>query len=395
VLTYFKFASYDSEDYVRREGEQVAKKQKSEHLFMMYPNERDLLRFYSNLPGKAKKRLRLYSKWNCLCFAKEDYDALKERKMINEDEHKEKQVVVEANIKFKLHNDLSSAQVIPWGVSRVQAPKVWDVTEGNTVKVGIIDTGIDGKHPDLRGNVKGGVNTYNSTSPFTDENGHGTHVAGTVAALNNSFGVVGVAPRVELYALKCFSPDGTATLTDIAQAIDWAIHHQVHVLNMSFGSREESQILHSAIKAALRAGIIMIASSGNASESLDYPARYPEVFAIGAIDQKDRVAKFSNYGRTLNYVAPGVDILSTWPVAPGYNTLSGTSMASPHISGLCALLLSQAPHLSPLQLKQIFDRAAQRLPGVSLVKQGRGVVTAPRVLSELAKAKKGKSSTST
>lgn len=377
------------ETTARREGEQVAKHQHKDHLFMMYPNEQDLLRFYSNLPNKAKKRLRLYSKWHCLCFIKEDYEALKERKMINEEEHTEKQVVVEANIKFKLHTDLSSSQVIPWGVSRVQAPKVWDITEGNAVKVGIIDTGIDGKHPDLRGNVKGGVNTFNSTSPYVDENGHGTHVAGTVAAINNSFGVVGVAPKVELYALKCFSPDGTATLTDIAQAIDWAIHHDIKVLNMSFGSQDKSQVLHRAIKAALDHGIIMIASSGNADEPLDYPARYPEVFAIGALDQKDRVAKFSNYGKTLNYVAPGVDILSTWPVAPGYNTLSGTSMSSPHISGLCALLLSQAPHLTPLQVKRILDRAAQRLPGISLTKQGKGVVTAPRILSELAKAKKG------
>lgn len=370
----------------------MAKKKKQEHLFMMYPNEQEMLRFYSNLPNKAKKKLRLYSKWHCLCFMKDDYEALKERKLINEEEHEQKQVVVEANIKFNLHQDLSSAQVIPWGVQRVQAPKVWEITEGNAVRVGIIDTGIDGKHPDLKANVKGGVNTYNATSPLSDENGHGTHVAGTVAAVNNSFGVVGVAPKVELYSLKCFSPDGTATLTDIAQAIDWAIHHRMQVLNMSFGSSENSRVLHQAIKAALHHGIIMMASSGNSSTPLEYPAKYPEVFAIGALEPNDRIAKFSNYGKTLNYVAPGVDILSTWPVTPGYNTLSGTSMASPHMSGIAALLLSQSPQLSPQQVKRILDRAAQRLPGIPVIKQGRGVVTAPRVLSELAKVKKGKAS---
>src|SRR4051794_22135058 len=109
---------------------------------MMYPNEQDLLRFYSNLPNKAKKRLRLYSRWNCLCFAKEDYDTLKDRKMIKEEEHAEQQVVIESNIQFKLHSDLSSTQITPWGITRVQAPQVWELTEGSSVKVGIIDTGI-------------------------------------------------------------------------------------------------------------------------------------------------------------------------------------------------------------------------------------------------------------
>lgn len=366
----------------------MAKKQTHEHLFIMYPNEQDLLRFFSNLPNKAKKRLRLYSKWHCCSLLKEDYETLKKQLIVKEEEHADQKVVVESNIRFKLHANTTTTQVIPWGVSRVQAPQSWRLTEGASVKVGIVDTGIDGRHPDLQGNIKGGVNTYSTTSPFIDENGHGTHVAGTVAALNNSFGVVGVAPKVELYALKCFSPDGVADLTDIAQAIDWAIHHQIRILNMSFGSREGSQVLHRAIKAALDAGIIMIASSGNSSETLDFPAKYPEVLAIGALDRNNRVPGFSNFGKTLNYVEPGVDILSTWPVTPGYNTLSGTSMSSPHLTGICALLLSKAPHLTPLQVKRILDRASTRLPGVSIAKQGRGIVTAPRVLSELSKAKK-------
>lgn len=369
----------------------MGKKQNQEHLFMMYPNEQDLLRFYTNLPHKAKKRLRLYSKWHAFSLLKEDYEILKDRMIIKEEDHANQQVVIESNIKFKLHGDLSTTQVIPWGISRVQAPQVWETTEGASVKVGIVDTGIDGRHPDLQGNIKGGVNTVNNTSPFIDENGHGTHVAGTIAALNNTFGVVGVTPKVELYALKCFSPDGTASLTDIAQAIDWAIDNDIKVLNMSFGSREGSQVLHRAIKAALDAGVIMVASSGNTSETLDFPGRYPEVLAIGALDRNNRVAKFSNYGKTLNYVEPGVDILSTWPVSPGYNTLSGTSMATPHLTGICALILSQAPNVTPLQIKRILDRASQRLPGISVTKQGRGIVTATRVMSELSKVRKSSS----
>ncbi|RKD24612.1 hypothetical protein BEP19_09565 [Ammoniphilus oxalaticus] len=371
----------------------MAKKREQEHLFLMYPNERQLLRCYDNLPKRAKRRLRLYARWHCLSLLKEDYETLKSRLLISNDQDEEQRITVESNIQFTLHDaNRASKQTVPWGISRLQAPQVWTTSEGAGVKVGVIDTGINAHHPDLNGNVKGGVNTFNSTSPFVDDNGHGTHVAGTIAALNNSFGVVGMAPRAELYALKCFAPEGTADLVDIAQAIDWAIHHQVRVLNMSFGSAESSPVLHRAIKAALQAGIIMVASAGNSSATLDYPARYPEALAIGALDSQNRVASFSNYGKTLNYVAPGVDILSTWPVPPGYNTLSGTSMSAPHISGLCALLLAQNPELTPLQIKRLMDQAARRIPRAPLNKQGRGVVTASRLLAALSKMNKSSSS---
>lgn len=351
----------------------------------MYPSEQDLLRFYANLPKKAKKKLRLFSKWHVISMLNEDYEALKDRIMAQQTESGQPHIQTEANIQYKLHQQLSKNQVTPWGVARVKAPEVWEASDGTGVKVGILDTGIDGKHPDLRGLIKGGVNTADSSSPYMDENGHGTHVAGTVAALNNKFGVVGVAPKVELYALKCFSPDGTASLNDIAQAIDWAIDHNVRILNMSFGSREPSQVLHRAIKSALNHGIMMIASSGNSAESIDYPARHAEVLAIGALGRNNKIASFSNYGSQLNYVLPGVDILSTWPVSPWYTTLSGTSMATPHLTGICALLLAQAPELTPIPLKKILDRSTERLPQVSQKKQGRGLVIATKAQSELMK----------
>ncbi len=360
---------------------------KQEHLFIMYPSEQDLLRFYANLPKKAKKRLRLYSKWHAISMLKEDYEALKNRMVAQEMEGDQTNIQTEANIQYTLHQQFTKSQVTPWGVAKVQAPEVWETTEGAGIKVGILDTGIDGRHPDLRGMIKGGVNTADSSSPFIDENGHGTHVAGTVAALNNQIGVVGVAPKTELYALKCFSPDGTASLTDIAQAIDWAIDQKIRILNMSFGSRESSQVLHRAIKTALKHGIIMIASSGNSSESVDYPARHAEVLAVGAIGRNNKVASFSNYDSKLNYVQPGVDILSTWPVSPGYSTLSGTSMATPHLSGICALLLAQAPELTPIQMKKILDRSSVHLTGVSKKKQGRGLVIATKAQSELMKSR--------
>lgn len=361
---------------------------KQEQLFIMYPSEQDLLRFYANLPKKAKRKLRLFSKWHVISLLREDYEALKDRIMTQDIEGEQHQVQTEANIQYTLHRQLAKSQVTPWGVAKVKAPQVWETTEGAGIKVGILDTGIDGKHPDLHGLIKGGVNTADSSSPYIDENGHGTHVAGTVAALNNQIGVVGVAPRAELYSLKCFSPEGTASLTDIAQAIDWAIDQKIRILNMSFGSREPSEVLHRAIKSALNHGIVMIASSGNSAESIDYPARHAEVLAVGALGRNNKVASFSNYGSKLNYVQPGVDILSTWPVSPGYSTLSGTSMATPHLTGICALLLAQAPELTPIQIKRILDQSTVRLSGVSLKKQGRGLVTALRAQSQLLKLRK-------
>ncbi|RXT08159.1 S8 family peptidase [Ammoniphilus sp. CFH 90114] len=351
-----------------------------DHLCVMYTSENDLLRFYSNLPAMAKQRIKLYPKWNALSLLNQDYEILKDRMAI-QGESETKGPIIEQNVMYKLHQTYSDKQVTPWGVSRVQAPTAWSRNQGDGVRVGIIDTGIDARHPDLRDNVKGGINTVDTSSPFVDRNGHGTHVAGIVAALNNQIGVVGVSPKAALYALKAFDADGTASLTDIAQAIDWAIDNNIRILNLSFGSRDTSKILHQAIKAALKKGILMIASAGNSSETLDYPARHPEVLAVGAINKNGRVPSFSNFGKTLNYVEPGVDILSTWPESPNYNTLSGTSMATPHLTGICALLLSQAPELTPSQIKRILDRSAQKLPRISSRKQGRGIVKVNRVLS--------------
>jgi subtilisin len=360
----------------------------SENLLVSYDSVREFNYFCANLPKRIKKKIKVYPRWQTISIPKDAFEHILNRMTAQENEDHNKTMQTEVNIRFKLHGTFTEQQVIPWGVSAIQAPKVWPQDQGESVKVGIVDTGIDGRHPDLRSNIEDGVNTVDSSNPFIDLNGHGTHVAGTAAAVNNSVGVTGVAPRASLFSLKAFAADGTAFLSDIAEAIDWAIDRNIRILNMSFGSRESSQVLHRAIKAANEEGVIMIASSGNASESLDYPARHEEVLAVGAVNKNRRLASFSNFGRTLNYVEPGVDILSTWPVSPGYNSLSGTSMAVPHLTGICALLLSKAPELTAQQVKDILDRAAIRLPGISRLKQGQGAVTATRALNELIKREK-------
>ncbi|WCN36913.1 S8 family peptidase [Aneurinibacillus uraniidurans] len=245
---------------------------------------------------------------------------------------------VEENARVHVH----SGQVIPWGVKKIGAPKLWPETTGKGVKIAVIDTGIARTHPDLRGRVKGGVDLVGGTIVDRKGNGgHGTHVAGTIAAVNNRIGVVGVAPNASLYDVRAFNPDGEGELATIVQGIDWAITNKMDIINMSFGMTGDSPALHAAIKRASAAGICLIASAGNNGGELQFPARYPEVIAVGASTKQGELAAFSAHGYGLDVTAPGVDILSTWP-RNTYKKLSGTSMAAAHISGMAALRLSES-----------------------------------------------------
>jgi subtilisin len=242
---------------------------------------------------------------------------------------------VSDNVKVKLHR----TEEIPWGVERVGAPTFWKQTKGQGIKVAVIDTGISSKHPDLRGQVKGRVTIASKGEGSTRMDGHGTHVAGTIAAIANRRGIVGVAPAVELYDVRAFAADGTATIADIVEGINWSVENGMHVINMSFGTPEDNYALHHAVKQAARAGIVMVASAGNNGGKPEYPAAYREVVAVGAIDRDNRLASFSSRGPGIDVFAPGVGIKSTW-LNGSYRVLDGTSMAAAHISGLYALMLA-------------------------------------------------------
>jgi len=241
---------------------------------------------------------------------------------------------VSENVQVRLHK----AEEIPWGVERTGAPQYWQETRGQGVKVAVIDTGIS-RHSDLRGQVKGRVVTANDGLGYSQIDGHGTHVAGTIAAVANQKGIVGVAPAVELYDIRAFSPEGHASIADVVEGINWSIENGMHIINMSFGVSEDHYALRYAVKQAAKAGIIMVASAGNNGGALEYPAAYKEVIAVGAIDQENRLAAFSSRGSGLNLVAPGVAIKSTWP-GNQYRVLDGTSMAAAHVTGLYALALA-------------------------------------------------------
>lgn len=217
-------------------------------------------------------------------------------------------------------------QTVPYGVDLVRARSIWQYGRGGGIKVGIIDTGVDYNHPDLKDAYRGGDDFINDkpgvddTDPM-DDHGHGTHVAGTIAAADNQFGVVGIAPEVEIYALKVLKPaiDGSATgtVSAIIDAVDWAIEHDLDVINLSLGSAESSIPEREAFARAWDAGILAVAASGNDYAGIDiigFPAAYPNVLAVGAIDQQEGIADFSQRGTELALVGPGVSVLSTLPV---------------------------------------------------------------------------------
>lgn len=239
---------------------------------------------------------------------------------------------VEENVTVSVH--AAETDDIPWGVSYLGGDRLWKNGKGAGVRIAVIDTGISRKHFELRERVKGGVRIAGGGS-----NGHGTHVAGIIASSLNHRGIVGVSPEAELYDVKAFDANGKASLTNILRGIDWSIKNKMQVINMSFGMPQPSEALQRMIQRAAANNIVMVASAGNNGKAVEYPARYSQVIAVGALDEKGKLADFSSRGAGMNQTAPGVDILSTWP-GNRFKKLSGTSMAAPHVSGMVALRLA-------------------------------------------------------
>lgn len=243
-------------------------------------------------------------------------------------------------------------ETLPWGVDRIDADLVWDAdgdltvdtgaNAGSLVKVAVLDTGIDLDHPDLKDNIKGGYNAINSAKSGDDDNGHGTHVAGIIAGVDNAIGVLGVAPKAHLYAVKVLSRTGSGYFSDIIEGLQWCMENDIQVVNMSLGSPSNVQSFKDAITATYNAGITLVAAAGNSGpgdNTVEYPARYPEVIAVSATDSSDNIAGWSSRGPEVDLAAPGVSINSTYK-GGGYKVLSGTSMASPHVAGVAALVIA-------------------------------------------------------
>jgi serine protease len=227
------------------------------------------------------------------------------------------------------------AQTTPWGIAAVRAAEVWNHTRGAGIKVAVLDSGIDHTHPDLKGVYKGGYDFVNNDADPMDDNGHGTHVAGTIAAADDTFGVVGVAPEVELYGLKVLDKEGSGRHANIVRAIDWSIANGMHLMNLSLGGSDPSPTLEIALRRARDAGVLAIVASGNKHSEfpnqLAYPAAYSSVIAVGAYNEARRKASFSQRGTGLKLVAPGVSVLSTSIV--GRNEIAAIQTSSRQIIG--------------------------------------------------------------
>ncbi|MGO4549053.1 S8 family peptidase [Paenibacillus sp. 2TAB23] len=277
-------------------------------------------------------------------------------------------VWIEKDCKISVHSSSQKSitvdKGIPWGVNQIKAPQAWGTTTGHRIKIGVIDTGADFSHPDLRHSLSRGINLLNRSMLPHDDNGHGTHIAGTIAAANQLQGMIGVAPRALISPVKAFDHNGSAFVSDIILGIEWCIRNRMNVINMSFGMKTRSKALLGAVNNAHNAGIIIVASSGNDGKrrSVDYPARYPQTIAVGATNKLRRVAAFSNRGAYIDVYAPGDKIVSAW-LRGKYNEMSGTSMATSHVSGAIALLLAHKPGLTPTEIKSIIKRSVQPLRG--------------------------------
>ena len=294
-----------------------------------------------------------------------------------------------------------------WGLQAIDAYAAWDITTGSrTVVVGELDTGIDWNHPDLTANMWNdsqgyhGYNFINDNHIPMDDNinsyddagtwiastytYHGTHVAGVIGAvINNGIGVAGMA-QVQLMAVKVMNDSGEGTDVTVALGLNWAVDHGADIVTMSLGVDGMSTVLQNAVTYASEHGVVMVAASGNSGDShVSFPASYPQVIAVGAVDESNRRASFSNWGPGLELMAPGVLIYSTKGDS-GYQPLSGTSTAAPSVAGVVGLMLSVNPALTPVRIREVLNSTATDLSTTGYdTSTGWGVVNAFRAVEDV------------
>lgn len=250
-----------------------------------------------------------------------------------------------------------------WNLPEIATERGWNVTRGKQdIVVAVVDTGVQLDHPDLKGRLVKGTNIVDPSAQPEDDVGHGTHVAGIIAAeVNNNEGVAGMTWYTKVMPVKALDNSGAGTTYSVAEGIIWAADHGANVINLSLGNYAEAQFLHDAIKYAHDKGVLVVAASGNDNtDRPGYPAAYPEVVAVGATGSDELRAPYSNYGDYIDVAAPGTSIASTYP-GSRYAALSGTSMATPHVSALASLMLAANGGLTNDRVADLLGKTARDL----------------------------------
>ncbi|WP_456277608.1 S8 family serine peptidase [Bacillus sp. AK128] len=246
-----------------------------------------------------------------------------------------------------------------WYLPKINMSQAWDLMKGSsTTIVAVLDTGINSSHPDLSGRILPGYDFVNKDSNPSDDHGHGTHVAGIIAANANSIGITGIDFSAKILPVKVANHEGLLSTSNIIEGIYYAIDQGAHIINMSYGSTARSELEENALKEAYSKGITLIAASGNdGSSTIHFPAAYPYVISVGATDKLGKRAGFSNYGELIDLSSPGVDIVST-NFKGGYVSGEGTSYSAPIVSGIAALLKAKNPMWGPNEITWALQKGA-------------------------------------
>jgi len=436
-------------------------KEKKERYLIGFTDEKEIKEIFKKKEIDTENAIFMeHTQTVSIELSDDDYEKLKEEEWLFLEEDAE--VELANDWKINKRHDLvkkmeSKKQSFPWGIERIGgAYSFAEEMTGDKIKIAVLDTGI-AKHKDL--DIAGGISFVEGSKKYTDEHGHGTHVAGIIAAQNNKFGVVGVAPSSEIYAVKVLDDEGVGTYSQVIQGIDWAIEKKMDIIHLSLGGQEDRKALHHAIRSAYDKGILIVAASGNngrqkeddsvnkedddsetdavknsdvteddpntkaetASDSIDetetdtengtdsvkedeseedvekdsnedngeesddvdslttliYPAQYPEVLAVGAIDSSNERSGFSSTGSELDLVAPGEEILST-TLDGKYGVASGTSAAAAYVTGTAAVVWGE--HRKYTNQKIMEELIETATPLGNEEEYGKGLVNAAKAL---------------
>ncbi|CDQ41795.1 S8 family peptidase [Virgibacillus salexigens] len=271
-------------------------------------------------------------------------------------------------------------QLVPWNIDYIGSTAAHQLgISGKGIRVGIIDSGIN-PHKDLK--VSGGINILDNSENYFDGYGHGTKVAGIIGALDNSYGLLGVASDADLYSIKVLKNDGKGLISDVVTGIEWAIENKMNIVNFSLQTNVETDILRKAIKKANENDILLVASSGNMGgtkkdDTVTYPAAYDEVISVAAINKNGERYVHSSTGKRIDISAPGELVYTT--VQSGlYFLANGTSMSAPHVSGVAALVLQNNPKLNIEEIRKILVKSTKPLGNPHLY--GKGLIDVQKAI---------------